>query len=122
MRVPVSLIVTVFLLVTGARASLAQGSDTRRLLLAMSDVRINSDKLSTIFKSGDVRIAELVRLLDDPKPEVRLRAQIVIRYLGNETGMQALREWYGRQRGEYGIGGPIPLPLSEWITGILKPI
>ncbi len=114
MKIYVSLIVTVFLMVTGARAALAQASDTRRLLTALSNVRTDSDKLSALFKSGDENSAELIKLLDDPDPEVSLGAQIVIRYLGNETGMKALREWFTLQQREYRVAGPIPLPLAEW--------
>ncbi len=88
--------------------------DTRHLLSKLQDRRLDSDKLATLFEIGDKRIADLIRMLDDQDPELRLHAQLVIRYLGNDAGMKALREWYGRQRGEYRIVGPVPLPLSEW--------
>lgn len=88
--------------------------DTRQLLAQLQDRRLDSDKLAALFGSGDKRIAELIHLLDDQDPDLRLRAQLVIRYLGNDAGMKALRDWYARQRGEYRIAGPVPLPLSEW--------
>lgn len=95
-------------------------TDTRKLLTAMDDVRTDSDRLAALFRLGDKRIADLIGLLDDPDPKVRLRAQVVIRYLGNEGGMKALREWYSRQKGEYGVAGPIPLPLTEWDYKIIE--
>lgn len=95
-------------------------SDLRKLLMEMSDVRVDSDRLVKLLRVGDRRIAELIRLLDDPDRKVSLRAQVVIRYLGNEQGMKALREWYGRQQGEYGIAGPIPVPLDEWDYNAIK--
>lgn len=88
--------------------------DTRKLLSSMDDVRSDSDKLATLFKVGDERIRELIHALDDADSDIRLRAQIVIRYLGNVEGMKALTEWYGKQRNEHPIAGPVPLPLSDW--------
>lgn len=106
-------------LVTGESQSKATG-DIRQLLAQLQDRRINSDKLATLFGSGDKRIAELIHLLDDHDPDLKLRAQLVIRYLGNEAGMKALRAWYARQRGEYRITGPVPLPLSEWDYDVIR--
>jgi hypothetical protein len=88
--------------------------DTRRLLSAMDSVRSDSDKLAMLFKVGDERIGDLIRALDDPDSDISLRAQIVIRYLGNAEGMRALIEWYGKRTNGYAIDGPIPLPLSDW--------
>ena len=103
----------------GGSTSLRAGSletvaDTRKLLAAMDDVGTDSHRLAALFRVGDTRLKELIQLLDDPDPKMKLRAQVVIRYVGNESGMQALREWYSRQEGGYGIAGPIPLPLAEW--------
>lgn len=95
-------------------------SDIRKMLLAMEDVRTDSDKLVALLQVGDRRISNLIQLLDDPDHKVSLRAQVVIRYLGNEQGMKALREWYGKQHGEYGIAGPIPLPLNDWDFNLIK--
>lgn len=89
-------------------------SDTRKLLAGMEDVRTNNGRLAALLRVGDKRIPELVRLLDDQDPDIRLRAQVIIRYLGNESGMRALREWYDKQKDGYVIAGPIPLPLAEW--------
>lgn len=94
--------------------------DTRKLLSAMDDVRSDSDKLAKLFKVGDERIRDLIHALDDPGSDIRLRAQIVIRYLGNAEGMKALTEWYSKQRNEHPIAGPVPLPLSEWDYKFIK--
>jgi hypothetical protein len=88
--------------------------DTRKLLSQMQDRHLNSDRLAVLFRIGDERITDLIQLLDDPDQDISLRAQVVIRYLGNELGMKALREWYGKQKHEYRIAGPVPLPLSDW--------
>ncbi|MCU1266967.1 MAG: hypothetical protein JWM21_3285 [Acidobacteria bacterium] len=88
--------------------------DTRRLLSAMDNVRTDSDKLAVLFKSEDGHIRDLIHALDDPDGDIRLRAQIVIRYLGSVEGMRALFDWYNKQHNELKIAGPVPLPLSEW--------
>jgi HEAT repeat protein len=88
--------------------------NTRKLLSAMDDVRSDSDELAALFKVGDERIQDLIRALEDPDSDVNLRAQMVIRYLGNAEGMKVLTEWYSKQPNEYPIAGPVPLPLSEW--------
>jgi hypothetical protein len=85
----------------------------------MNDVRINRDKLVILFREGDHRVADLVQLLDDPDRSVSLRAQMVIRYLGNKSGTQALYEWYKKQ-GEFSVAGPIPVPLSEWDYNVIN--
>lgn len=88
--------------------------DTRKLLSAMDNVRTDSDKLAALFKVGDERIPDLIRALDDPDSDISLRAQIMIRYLGNPRGMKALIEWYAKRTNGYAIDGPIPLPLGDW--------
>jgi hypothetical protein len=88
--------------------------NTRKLLSAMDNVRSDSDKLAALFKVGDERIRDLIHALDDPDSDIRVRAQIIIRYLGNAEGMKALTEWYSKQQNEHPIAGPVPLPLSDW--------
>jgi hypothetical protein len=85
--------------------------DTRKLLT--ESPRIRDDSLATLFRIGDERIQELTRALDDPNEVVRLNAQIVIRYLGNETGMKALIEHLTKSR-VFSLAGAVPLPLREW--------
>lgn len=85
--------------------------DIRRLLAEKS---IIEDKtLTTLFSMGDERIQDLIHALDDPNTVVRRNAQVVIRYLGNDTGMKALIEGYKKSR-VYVLAGPIPLPLRDW--------
>jgi hypothetical protein len=81
-----------------------------KLLNSLGSVKDDREVLAALFKHGDDQIADLIEALHDPDPKIRLRAQIVIRYLGNETGLRALEDWYGRQV-EIVTSGPIPLPL-----------
>lgn len=87
--------------------------DTRRLLSEMNDVKNDSDKLAKLFQVGDERIEDLLKALDDPDPDISLRAQIAIRYLGSDTGVKRLFEWYDKQK-QFRVSGPVPLPLREW--------
>src|SRR3989442_9037930 len=68
--------------------------DTRKLLTSFRNVKDDSHVLAALFKNGDARIDDLIEALHDPDKNISLRAQIVIRYLGNETGMKALENWY----------------------------
>jgi hypothetical protein len=86
--------------------------ETRKLLSSLGDVKNDREALAALFKKGYDRIDDLIEALHDPDREIGLRAQIVIRYLGNETGMKALENWYSKQD-EIPISGPIPLPLTE---------
>jgi len=86
--------------------------DTVRLLNSLKDVKDDRQALAALFKKGDARIDDLVKALRDPDRNVSLHAQIAIRYLGNQTGMKALEEWYATQS-EIVRSGPIPIPLSE---------
>jgi hypothetical protein len=86
--------------------------DIRKLLVSLDSIKDDHETLATLFKTGDEQIADLIEALHDPDRNVRLRAQIVIRYLGNKTGMEALEDWYSKQT-EFFTSGPIPLPLNE---------
>lgn len=88
--------------------------NTRKLLAAMDDVKNDSDRLAVLFRVGDRRIEDLILALDDPDRDISLRAQIVIRYLGNVEGMREVIEWYDTRPSGHPIAGPIPLPLSDW--------
>lgn len=82
----------------------------------LSQLEIEDDRngnLAALFRSGDEKIVELIRALDDPDPNVRSNAQVVIRYLGNKAGMDALISHYA-QTGRTTIVGPVPLPLTDW--------
>jgi len=87
-------------------------TNTQKLLAEMKDVKNNSDRLAKLFRVGDERIADLVKALDDPDPDISLRAQILIRYLGNNTGVMRLLEWFKKQE-RFQVAGPIPIPLQE---------
>jgi hypothetical protein len=103
------------MLVTTAFASpgvTTRHRDIRKLLTSLQSIKDDREVLATLFKTGDEQIAELIEALHDPDVNVRLRAQIIIRYLGNETGMKALEDWYSKQA-EVITSGPIPLPLRE---------
>lgn len=99
-----------------ALAAFGQSQDTytntRKMLATMKDVKNNSDQLAKLFRVGDERIADLVKALDDPDPDISLRAQILIRYLGSDTGVIKLLEWFKTQE-RFRVAGPIPIPLQE---------
>lgn len=91
--------------------SVKSGEDVRRLL--MENQIIGDDALTVLFSTGDERIQDLVRALNDPSEVVRRNAQAVIRYLGNDAGMKALVESYAKSPA-YTLAGPVPLPLRDW--------
>lgn len=86
--------------------------DTLKLLRSLKHRKDDREILATLFHKGDARIGDLIKALHDPDRNVSLNAQIVIRYLGNRSGMRALEEWYAAQT-EIVRSGPNPLPLSE---------
>lgn len=87
---------------------------TRKQLSSMEDVKDDCEELAALFKIGDRHIEDLIRALDDPERDISIRAQIVLRYLGNDKGMRKLIEWYSKRPTATPIAGPVPLPLSEW--------
>lgn len=86
--------------------------DTLKLLRSLKNRKDDRGVLATLFQKSDARIGDLIKALHDPDRHISLNAQIVIRYLGNQTGMKALEEWYATQT-EIVRSGPNPLPLSE---------
>lgn len=102
-------------------------ADVRKLLFELKDVKSDRETLATLFRIGDEQISEMIKALDDPDHNVSLNAQIMIRYLGNPTGLAALEKWFSKQA-ELALSGPIPLPLTErayaWIDSqyLKKPI
>ena len=86
--------------------------DTLRLLRSLKSRHEDREILATLFQKGDARIGDLIKALHDPDRNISLNAQIVIRYLGNQSGMRALEEWNATQA-EIIRSGPTPLPLSE---------
>jgi hypothetical protein len=71
---------------------------------------LDDQVLAALFEIGDGQTKELVRLLYDPNRDISLRAQILLRYLGNDTGIRRLNRWLGRQT-RVVEAGPIPIPL-----------
>ena len=96
-----------------------EAANIRKLLIMLESMKGDRETLATLFKIGDEQISELINALQDPDPKVRLRAQIVIRYLGNEMGMKALEDWFSKQA-EIVTSGPIPLPLNERDYAVIR--
>jgi hypothetical protein len=90
-------------------------AQTRKLLAGMDTINKGEEgnKLAKLFQIGDERIEDLITALGDKDEAISLHAQLVIRYLGNQQGMNALHESY--RRGKEGrMTGPVPLPLTQW--------
>lgn len=104
----------------GANTSRQSFKDTRKKLVELVNIRLDKEKLASLFKIGDKRIVDLIRALDDSDKRISLNAQIVIRYLGNDQGMRSLYEWYQKQHSDFQVAGPVPLPLSEWDYDYIK--
>lgn len=81
-------------------------------LLSEMNTHRRHDKLSILFRIGDERIGDLLMALDNPDREISIRAQVVIRYLGNNVGAKGLGEWYDKQT-QYPVAGPVPLPITD---------
>jgi hypothetical protein len=113
-RTIATLLVSLMLLTTAfaSRFVTTEHGNIRKLLASLQSVKDDREALATLFKTGDEQIAELIEALHDPDPNMRLQAQVVIRYLGNEMGMKALEDSYSEQT-EVITSGPIPLPLKE---------
>jgi hypothetical protein len=94
--------------------------DTHKLLSRMDDYDLYPERLAALFRIGDARIGDLAQALDDPDKEISLNAQRVIRYLGNEAGLQGLAGYYRKPRKEYWSSGPIPIPLIDWDYNFIK--
>jgi hypothetical protein len=94
----------------------------RRLLLADDFQFLGMGKL---FSQGEAVVPRLVDALDDPDERVNQQAQLMLRLIGGERGIQGLHEWYERPRPLVKIiNGPVPVPLREWdykqVEGILS--
>jgi hypothetical protein len=87
-------------------------NETRQLLAVPVTNGFSSQQLGTLFRIGDVRIADLIQALDDSDENVRLNARSIIRYLGNEKGLEILLK---HAKGKnFIVPPPVPLPISEW--------
>lgn len=91
----------------------AHQDSVRQLLLEMRLGHRSTRPLAALFQIGDEKIEELIKALDDPEPLVRLNAQIVIRYLANDAGLEALSEGYANKKALI-VTAPFPVPLKDW--------
>ena len=93
--------------------ALKRDDDIRSLLSTMKADHRSTQQLAVLFQVGDVRIGDLIRALGDPDKDIKLSAQIVIRYLGNDQGLNAwLKDYESDKNGAF--TGPIPIPLRSW--------
>jgi HEAT repeat protein len=97
----------------GAWAAAQTPADTRALLSQLEIEHDRNGHFAALFRTGDERIEDLLRALDDPDAEVSGNAQLVIRYLGNREGMAGLIRHYAKSDA-LRIVGPVPVPLTEW--------
>ena len=123
-RVVIHLLALAVLLFGGQITALARKGDPechhiRQLLLKLENVKDDRKTLAKLFRTGDKCIDFLIHALDDSNPQVSLRSQNVIRYLGNSRGMKALAEYYATQS-RITLVGPVPLPLNNWDYGVIR--
>jgi hypothetical protein len=71
--------------------------------------------MAQIFQRGTSLIPQLVSDLNNPDDTVSDNAQLMLRIIGDEGGIEALHDWYGKPRPVLRIvNGPIPSPLTDW--------
>lgn len=85
---------------------------TRNLLLQLKVDGGQNNNLAILFNEGEDRNNDLIELLKDPDSTIRRNAQIIIRYLNNLDGMNALFSSY--EKNEFSIVGQISAPLHDW--------
>lgn len=88
-------------------------AETRELLQGLNLENDSNGNLAKLFRIGDERIKDLIQALSDPNEAVKQNAQLIIRYLGNYEGMNALIESFKGKK-SFTIYGAIPLPLQAW--------
>lgn len=93
--------------------STATYQETRNVLLHLEIEKDANSNFANLFRTGDEQIENLVKALDDSDQIIRNNAQMMIRYLGNPLGMDALSSYYAKSNNII-IVGPVPLPLNEW--------
>jgi flagellin-specific chaperone FliS len=75
-------------------------SETKELLVEMKR-RSTNKQLKMLFEQADTRMPDLILALDDKDKQVRLNAQIIINYLAEPEGLEAIVKWKQRQGGNY---------------------
>jgi hypothetical protein len=93
-------------------------AETHELLQQMNEEGRPLDNLAKLFRVGDERIGDLIQALNDPREDVKRSAQIIIRYLGNPEGMDALIKSL-KGKNSFTIYGSVPLPLQAWDYDII---
>jgi hypothetical protein len=108
-------LLALFLISYLGASALAQPTpaDTHALLSQLETEHDHNGHFATLFRTGDERIEDLIRALDDPDSNVKQNAQTIIRYLGNRVGMAALFRHY-TESNSVEVVGPVPLPLTDW--------
>lgn len=87
---------------------------TRQLLLAMPHFELDSKALAQLFHVGDERIDDLIAALSDPDQHIRYAAVVVLKYLGNPKGIDALNNRCRSQSGCEFFLDVFPIPLSDF--------
>ncbi len=87
---------------------------TRQLLLAIANAKFDGKTLAPLFHIGDERINDLVAALSDPDQHIRYAAVVVLKYLGNPKGIDALNNKCRNQSGCEFFLDVFPIPLSDF--------
>jgi hypothetical protein len=80
-----------------AQKSISNYADTRKLLLKMERSQGNKE-LEKLFEEADIRMPDLISALNDSEKKISINAQVIIKYLAEPDGLQALSEWYKTQQ------------------------
>jgi hypothetical protein len=116
LKIFILLFAVLFALAGFASHTKAQSKDTYKQtvkLLSKMDKINSKSTLRELFKTGDERIEDLIKALEEKNKTVSLHAQRVIRYLGNPQGVKGLFDYYEKLN-QITTTNPIPLPLADW--------
>lgn len=96
----------------------AQVSGSRRRMrddLRELGAKPSAELLSCLFSHGDMEIEAIVEGLSDSDPDVQVGSQMIIRYLGNPTGLSQLLNFYAKaKQNTVVVIEPVAAPLAEW--------
>lgn len=95
-----------------SRAHLSTYQETRQMLARLGDPVLDSERYAMAFRMGFNRVDDLIRALNDDDAIVRLKAQVVLRYIADPRGLVALDP---ARLGNKDIQttGPVPAPVTE---------
>lgn len=68
--------------------------------------------LEKLFRTGDVRTADLIEALDD-ETRISVNAQVIIKYLADPNTLHRLDQWYQRQKQ---LGREYSMPKMELLS------